>query len=242
MAGRVHGRVAGGRVYILSDRDIHFASLRPTEPEFQLAGDSERVALTCAGARRARRRARPAGAARPGRRTGSALALLESRGLVEQGRLTDYGRAVEAMPVDRAVGRAARARRRRAAAVPRGDGGIESLHRMTREDRDLKGLVLPGQRSPHGVQRVRRGVRRGAATSARCTACRGTCSTTSASSAWAGAARRAGEVAGGRGAGDGERLSQRGPARCPRRMPLRARAHAAPVRRAARASSCRSTS
>jgi hypothetical protein len=48
MAGRVHGRVEGGRVFILSDRDIDFATLRPTEPEFQLAGDSERVALTCA--------------------------------------------------------------------------------------------------------------------------------------------------------------------------------------------------
>src|SRR5207253_10098052 len=48
MAGRVHGRVAGGRVFILSDRDIQFATLRPTEPEFQLAGDSERVAMTCA--------------------------------------------------------------------------------------------------------------------------------------------------------------------------------------------------
>ena len=29
--------------------DIRFETLRPTEPEFQLAGDSERVALTCAG-------------------------------------------------------------------------------------------------------------------------------------------------------------------------------------------------
>ena len=46
MAGRVHGRVAGGRVFILSDRDIAFSQLRPTEPEFQLAGDSQRVALT----------------------------------------------------------------------------------------------------------------------------------------------------------------------------------------------------
>src|SRR5207237_5415936 len=48
MEGRVHGRVAGGRVFILSDRDIHFSSLQPTAPEFQLAGDSERVAMTCA--------------------------------------------------------------------------------------------------------------------------------------------------------------------------------------------------
>src|SRR5207248_19310 len=48
MAGRVHGRVEGGRVFILSDRDIEFSSLEPTDPEFQLAGDSERVAMTCA--------------------------------------------------------------------------------------------------------------------------------------------------------------------------------------------------
>jgi len=48
MAGRVHGRVEGGRVFILSDRDIFFAGLKPTAPEFQLAGDSERVAMTCA--------------------------------------------------------------------------------------------------------------------------------------------------------------------------------------------------
>ncbi|HVE80152.1 MAG TPA: DEAD/DEAH box helicase, partial [Gemmatimonadaceae bacterium] len=32
MGGRVHGRVEGGRVYILSDRDIDFYSLKPTEP------------------------------------------------------------------------------------------------------------------------------------------------------------------------------------------------------------------
>ena len=46
MAGRVHGRVENGRVFILSDRDIRFETLTPTEPEFQLAGDSERVELT----------------------------------------------------------------------------------------------------------------------------------------------------------------------------------------------------
>ena len=44
MAGRVHGRVEGGQVFILSDRDLVFNALQPTAPEFQLAGDSERVA------------------------------------------------------------------------------------------------------------------------------------------------------------------------------------------------------
>ena len=48
MAGRVHGRVQQGEVYILSDRDLAFEQLRPTAPEFQLAGDAERVAITCA--------------------------------------------------------------------------------------------------------------------------------------------------------------------------------------------------
>src|SRR3989304_2110972 len=48
MAGRVHGRVRGGEVYLLTDRDIEFDALQPTPPEFQLAGDTERVAITAA--------------------------------------------------------------------------------------------------------------------------------------------------------------------------------------------------
>ncbi|HEY2064893.1 MAG TPA: DEAD/DEAH box helicase [Gemmatimonadaceae bacterium] len=143
MAGRVHGRVAGGRVFILSDRDIDFFSLKPTEPEFQLAGDSERVAITCADLgvpvddlelpvpldRIAYRRA---------------VQFLEGRGIIEQGRLTRYGRAVETMPVEREW----------AELLVNADdelvpylavmSGIDSLHRMTREERDLDGLVVPG--------------------------------------------------------------------------------------------------
>ncbi len=143
MAGRVHGRVAGGRVHILSDRDIEFSALRPTEPEFQLAGDSERVALTCAGLGvRADDLELPVPLDRTAYRR--ALSLLESRGLVAEGRLTDYGRAVEALPVERAWGEL----------IVHGEdallpylavmSGIESLHRMTRDDRDLTGLVLHG--------------------------------------------------------------------------------------------------
>jgi ATP-dependent helicase HrpA len=143
MAGRVHGRVAGGRVFILSDRDIAFASLRPTEPEFQLAGDSQRVALTCAALGvRADELDLPVPLDRASYR--AALALLEARGIVEQGRLTKYGAAVEAMPVDRPW----------AELLVNCDdallpyvavmAGIESLHRMTREDRDLGGLMVRG--------------------------------------------------------------------------------------------------
>jgi ATP-dependent helicase HrpA len=143
MAGRVHGRVEGGRVFILSDRDIYFAGLRPTAPEFQLAGDSERVAMTCAALGvRADELELPVPLDKVSYR--NAVALLESRGIIEKGRLTKYGRAVEAMPVERPW----------AELLVNGDdelipflavmASIESLHRMTREERDLDGVIVPG--------------------------------------------------------------------------------------------------
>ncbi|HEX7940075.1 MAG TPA: DEAD/DEAH box helicase, partial [Gemmatimonadaceae bacterium] len=143
MAGRVHGRVEGGRVFILSDRDIHFQSLRPTAPDFQLAGDSERVAMTCAALGvRADALDLPVPLDKVAYRR--ALGLLEGRGIVENGRLTAYGRKVEALPVERAW----------AELLVNADdvlvpfvaimASIESLHRMTREERDLNGIIVPG--------------------------------------------------------------------------------------------------
>jgi hypothetical protein len=144
MAGRVHGRVEGGRVFILSDRDIDFAALRPTAPEFQLAGDSERVALTCADLGvRADELDLPVPLDRVAYR--KAFARLQGRGVIdEHGRLSRYGKLVEALPVDRAW----------AELIVNADdelvpylavmSSIESLHRMTREERDLTGLVVPG--------------------------------------------------------------------------------------------------
>jgi hypothetical protein len=143
MAGRVHGRVENGRVFILSDRDIQFAALRPTEPEFQLAGDSERVALTCADLGvRADELDLPIELDRRAYR--EALRRLEDRGIIENGRLSRYGKLVEALPVDRPW----------AELIVNADddmipylavmSSIESLHRMTREDRDLDGLVVAG--------------------------------------------------------------------------------------------------
>ena len=143
MAGRVHGRVEGGRVFILSDRDIDFRALKPTEPEFQLAGDSERVALTCADLGvRADELELPVPLDRVAYRR--AMEFLEGRGIVENGRLSSYGKAVEALPVDRAW----------AELIVNADdelvpylavmSSIESLHRMTREERDLDGLLVPG--------------------------------------------------------------------------------------------------
>jgi ATP-dependent helicase HrpA len=143
MAGRVHGRVAGGAVYILSDRDVDFDGLRPTPPEFQLAGDSERLALTAAALgidlaelelpvpidRRAYR---------------AAADRLVDRGIVADGRLTTYGGDVEAMPVERPWGELlvhADAASMPFVAVA---SNIDSLHRMTRDERDLRGLVVRG--------------------------------------------------------------------------------------------------
>ena len=143
MAGRVHGRVEGGRVFILSDREIDFFSLRPTAPEFQLAGDSERVAITCADLGvRADELELPVPLDRVAYR--QAVSLLERRGVIENGRLSRYGKLVEAMPVDRPW----------AELLVNADdelvpyiavmSGIDSLHRMTREDRDLRGLIVNG--------------------------------------------------------------------------------------------------
>jgi hypothetical protein len=143
MAGRVHGRVAGGRVFILSDRDIQFSALRPTPPEFQLAGDSVLVAMTCADLGVAADQLDlPVPLDRVAYR--KAIALLEQRGIIENGRLSKYGKAVEAMPVDRPW----------AELLVNADdelvpylavmSSIESLHRMTREDRDLSGVMVPG--------------------------------------------------------------------------------------------------
>ncbi len=143
MAGRVHGRVQGGRVFILSDRDIQFGDLRPTEPEFQLAGDSERVAITCAALGvRADDLELPVPLDRVAYRR--ALALLEERGIVEKGRLTPYGKLVEAMPVDRSWAELLVNADEDLIAPVAVMSSIESLYRMTRDDRNLDGLIVPG--------------------------------------------------------------------------------------------------
>lgn len=143
MAGRVHGRVKDGEVFILSDRNLVFGALRPTAPEFQLAGDAERVAITCAALgvdaasldlpvaldRRAYRRA---------------VRTLTERGLVEAGKLTRYGREVEAMPVDRSWGELLVHAPASLVHVVAVAANIDSLHRITRDSRNLKGLIVPG--------------------------------------------------------------------------------------------------
>jgi ATP-dependent helicase HrpA len=143
MAGRVHGRVPSGEVSILSDRDLDFTTLRPTPPEFQLAGDAERVAITCAALGVD---ARDLDLPVPLDRTayGRAVELLTSRGLVENGRLTSYGREVEALPVDRAWGELLVHADEALIPMAAVCSNIDSLHRMTREERDLHGVIVNG--------------------------------------------------------------------------------------------------
>jgi len=143
MAGRVHGRVSGGEVYILSDRTIEFGALRPVPPEFQLAGDSERLALTSAALgidlsqlelpvpvdRRAYR---------------AAVEGLTERGIVDGTRLTPYGADVEAMPVDRPWGELLMHADDALLPFVAVAANVDSLHRMTRDERDLRGVVVHG--------------------------------------------------------------------------------------------------
>jgi len=143
MAGRVHGRVDGGQVVILTDREIDFASLAPTPPEFQLAGDSERVALTAA--------ALGIDLAEldlpvPLDRTDYARAVhnLTARGIVDRGRLTAYGKDVEAMPVERPWGELLAVMEDNLTPFVPVMANVESLHRMTRDDHDLSGLMVDG--------------------------------------------------------------------------------------------------
>jgi ATP-dependent helicase HrpA len=143
MAGRVHGRVPNGEVIILSDRNLVFESLRPTPPEFQLAGDAERVAITCAALGVD---ARDLDLPVPLDRTAynRAIALLSSRGLIENGKLTSYGREVEALPVERPWGELLVHAGEELIPIVAVSSNIESLHRMTREERDLHGVIVNG--------------------------------------------------------------------------------------------------
>ncbi len=138
MAGRVHGRVPNGEVVILSDRDLDFDQLRPTPPEFQLAGDAERVAITCAALGvDARDLDLPVPLDRTAYRR--AIQLLTDRGLIENGRLTSYGREVEALPVERPWGELLVHAAAELLPIVAVCANIDSLHRMTREERDLHG-------------------------------------------------------------------------------------------------------
>jgi ATP-dependent helicase HrpA len=143
MAGRVHGRVEGGEVWILSERDIDFDTLQPTEPNFQLAGDPERVAMTCADMGvRADDLDLPVPLDRIAYRR--AMELLESRGLIKGFRLTEYGREVEVLPVDRPWGELLVMSDPELVPIVATCASVGSLHRMTRSDRYIEAYVVAG--------------------------------------------------------------------------------------------------
>jgi ATP-dependent helicase HrpA len=143
MAGRVHGRVEGGEVYILSERLIEFETLVPTEPNFQLAGDPERVAMTCADIGvRADDLELPVPLDRIAYRR--AFEMLVQRGLIAGNRLTEYGRAVEVLPVDRPWGELLVQADDHLIPIVATCASIESLHRMTRADRYIEPYIVAG--------------------------------------------------------------------------------------------------
>jgi hypothetical protein len=143
MAGRVHGRVEGGEVYILSERAIDFATLRPTEPNFQLAGDPERVAMTCADMGvRADQLDLPVPLDRVAYLR--SLEMLQKRGLIANSRLTAYGREVEVLPVDRPWGELLVRADEQLIPVVATCASIDSLHRMTRTERFIEPYVTKG--------------------------------------------------------------------------------------------------
>ena len=143
MAGRVHGRVAGGEVWILTNRELRFEDLRPTEPNFQLAGDPERVAMTCADMGvRADELDLPVPLDRIAYRR--AVALLEQRGLIRNTRLTDYGRKVEVLPVDRSWGELLAQADEHLVPMVAVAASIDSLHRMIKPENRIRPLIVPG--------------------------------------------------------------------------------------------------
>jgi hypothetical protein len=74
----------------------------------------------------------------------AAVATLTERGIVEGGRLTAYGADVEAMPVERPWGELVVHADAPVLPYVAVAANIESLHRMTRDERDLRGLVVHG--------------------------------------------------------------------------------------------------
>src|SRR5256886_13652570 len=65
-----------------------------------------------------------------------AVELLTERGLIERGRLTRYGRDVEAMPVERPWGELLYHADPDLVPMVAVAASVESLHRMTREERE----------------------------------------------------------------------------------------------------------
>ena len=78
------------------------------------------------------------------RPTGGRSSCSPAAGLVENGRLTSYGREVEALPVERSWGELLVHADDELIPMVAVCSNIDSLHRMTREERDLHGVLVSG--------------------------------------------------------------------------------------------------
>ena len=143
MAGRVHGRVPNGEVV-----DPHRARprVRAAAPHATRVPAGRRRRARGDHLRRdGRRRAGPgpAGAARPHRLPPRGGAADQPRADRERPAHA-YGREVEALPVDRPWGELLVQADPELVPIVAVCSNIESLHRMTREERDLHGVVVKG--------------------------------------------------------------------------------------------------
>jgi hypothetical protein len=144
MAGRVHGRVEGGRVFILSDRDIEVLGASSDGARVPARRRFRAGRAHLCRSRRARRRARPAHRARQ---------TLVPRGR-RPARVPWHHRARSAVAVRQARWKHCPWNGPWAELIVNAEdelipylavmSSIESLHRMTREDRDLEGLIVSG--------------------------------------------------------------------------------------------------
>ncbi|CAN5760654.1 hypothetical protein BH23GEM5_BH23GEM5_26610 [soil metagenome] len=73
-----------------------------------------------------------------------AVTLLERRGLIQDHRLTAYGRRVEVLPVDRAWGEMLVQSDEQLVPLVAVAASIESLHRMLKPDNSIRRLIVPG--------------------------------------------------------------------------------------------------
>ncbi len=159
MAGRVHGRVPNGEVYLLTDRSIDFERLEPTAPDFQLAGDNERIALTAAALSvDLRELVLPVPLDR--RAYARAVNRLTARGLISSGRLTPYGRDVEALPVDRPWAELLVQAPKELIPLLAVMANINSLHHMTRDRYDIRDLTVWGSDHLTGYRMYREALHR----------------------------------------------------------------------------------
>jgi ATP-dependent helicase HrpA len=143
MAGRVHGRVRAARcgsspTATSTSRRCSPPSPTSSSPATRSGWRSPAPTWACAPTSwtcRCRWTASP---------TAASVELLEARGLIENNRLTHYGREVEVLPVDRPWGELLVRADEHLVPVVATCASIESLHRMLRQEHEISRFIVPG--------------------------------------------------------------------------------------------------